>query len=499
VWKKLLLCIGISLICSPSFAGTFYVSKTGADTNTCQQAQALTAPKLTIQAGVNCAHAGDRVIVKGGFYSESVSVWPASGTALAPIVVTAASGESVIWNSGSNPAIINSNRSYIHISGFTFRDITALWTLRIYNATGNKTTNPMVGVEVRGNTFINNGRNGLLDGNSSSVILFGALGKDSTYGGSPINKISGNTFYGNYGNDIALSASSDTLVDSNLSTGTRGSKDKWNGNNFVARFVLVGGTSYNGIWSSPIRNVIEKNNVGSIQRDTYVNAPMEGGGIRLDSDADGNVIRYNVVHDILMGIPWSWSIRGFGIFPESRCDNNQIYQNVVHNVAEACYQLGTEQTTVAIGNQLINNVGYNCGIAGLILSNSKSDVVKNNIFWGNGHSQVYVTSTSVTAGAHTFANNDYGKAGVATMGMWNWVTSSAMYPPANMNLNQWNQASKETGSLSLDPQFVKVPTDFHLLLTSPLKGKGVGGVDMGAYPLVVNLVTAEGFRIEVSK
>jgi CubicO group peptidase (beta-lactamase class C family) len=42
--------------------------------------------------------------------------------------------------------------------------------------------------------------------------------------------------------------------------------------------------------------------------------------------------------------------------------------------------------------------------------------------------------------------------------------------------------SKDTNSLSVDPKFMSPPSNFHLQSGSPVKDKGEGGVDMGAYP-----------------
>ena|GEM_PF-6065416 len=471
------------LSASTSFAATYYVAKTGNDAFSCTQAQSGSAPKQTIQAGVLCARAGDTVIVRGGTYSESVGNWPASGTSGQAIVVRANDGDTVVWNGGNTSAVFITNRSYIRIEGFTFQNMAVQFPVRVLNTTGNKTATPIVGIEIVNNKFINNGVNGLPNANSSTTLLIQGIGRDNGYSGDPVNRITGNTFSGNYGSDVTLAGTSDTLVADNVSTGVRGSKDGSNGGNFVARFILLTGASFSNVWHPAQRNVIERNTISDMSRSSYVNTAFDAAGIRMDSDADRNTIRANVIHDIASGVPWSFDQRGWGIYSESRCDNNRFSENIVSNVSEACYQLGSESTIVATGNQVINNVGNNCSIAGLILANAKSTAVKNNIFYNNGRSQVYVTTTSVANGGHVFSNNNYWRNGSDVVGIWNWNTAQ-LYPTATQTLSQWGSASGERSALSVNPQFVSAPSDFHLLAASPVKGAGENGVDLGAYPTV---------------
>lgn len=74
-------------------SNTWYVSKTGNDTNV----GSSSAPFLTIQKGVSSAIAGDTITVSAGIYRETVS-FAKSGTAAAPIILQCAPGDTVVIN-----------------------------------------------------------------------------------------------------------------------------------------------------------------------------------------------------------------------------------------------------------------------------------------------------------------------------------------------------------------------------------------------------------------
>src|SRR5579864_3030677 len=123
------LCFVLLLLPSISLHGqsgsTFYVSKSGSDTNS----GSFTAPWLTIQHAANSVTAGATVYVESGVYNESVS-FPASGTASNHITFTNYSGESPVIDgtglavSGTQGLINIVNQSYITVNGFEIRNYT---------------------------------------------------------------------------------------------------------------------------------------------------------------------------------------------------------------------------------------------------------------------------------------------------------------------------------------------------------------------------------------
>ena len=119
----LVVCASISLLAQAG--ATYYVSKSGKDTNP----GTYTAPWLTIQHAANSVTAGATVYVGSGVYNESVN-FPASGTASNYITFANYPGETaVIDGTGLGVSAVQGlinivNQSYITISGFEIRNYT---------------------------------------------------------------------------------------------------------------------------------------------------------------------------------------------------------------------------------------------------------------------------------------------------------------------------------------------------------------------------------------
>ncbi|HEV3306594.1 MAG TPA: DUF1565 domain-containing protein [Candidatus Sulfotelmatobacter sp.] len=125
-WK---LYIALALFSSSTLlaqsGATFYVSKSGKDTNS----GSYTAPWLTIQHAANSVSAGATVYVEAGVYLESVT-FPASGTASNPITFASYPGQTAVIDgtglsvTGIQGLINIVNQSYITINGFEIRNYT---------------------------------------------------------------------------------------------------------------------------------------------------------------------------------------------------------------------------------------------------------------------------------------------------------------------------------------------------------------------------------------
>jgi len=104
---------------------SFYVSKSGKDTNS----GSFTAPWLTIQHAANSVTAGATVYVEAGVYNESVT-FPASGTASNYITFENYPGQTATIDgtglsvTGTQGLINIVNLSYLTVSGFEIRNYT---------------------------------------------------------------------------------------------------------------------------------------------------------------------------------------------------------------------------------------------------------------------------------------------------------------------------------------------------------------------------------------
>ncbi len=126
LWKlSLALAVFTSASLVAQSGATFYVSKSGKDTNS----GSYTAPWLTIQHAANSVSAGATVYVEAGVYNESVT-FPASGTATNPITFANYSGQTAVIDgtglgvTGIQGLINIVNQSYITVNGFEIRNYT---------------------------------------------------------------------------------------------------------------------------------------------------------------------------------------------------------------------------------------------------------------------------------------------------------------------------------------------------------------------------------------
>jgi len=109
--------------CADGPGATYYVSPTGADSNSCSAATAQATPKQTIQAALACAAAGDNVRLLDGTYSGSGNALDAlpSGAANQYITISAANDGGVILQAGLSTSHTN---AWIAFRGLRFHDTT---------------------------------------------------------------------------------------------------------------------------------------------------------------------------------------------------------------------------------------------------------------------------------------------------------------------------------------------------------------------------------------
>jgi parallel beta-helix repeat protein len=234
-------------------AATYYVATTGNDANP----GSLQQPFRTISHAVGVLVAGDTLLVRGGTYSESVTVWGLNGTATAPIYISSYPGETaVIDGAGGGPgdsAVTIGESSHVRFDSFEV--LNGFHGILVYDANN---------VKVRWNEVHSSLRHGILvtaadsspAGTSHHVLVHendvhhnvlenqnrtltggwgqGITGRDSTdvvisgnyvhenfgegigYMSSDTGEIRGNTVHDNYSANIYLDNAQFTSVDGNF-------------------------------------------------------------------------------------------------------------------------------------------------------------------------------------------------------------------------------------------------------------------------------------------
>lgn len=469
----------------PAMAATYYVATSGSDSNPGTQAQ----PFRNIQRAADTVVAGDTVLVRGGSYVEEINL-RRSGTASAKITFKPEPGSGAVFlkhpstTKPHNTAVFQAfDIGHNRIEGFYFKDSTTDKQIQFYATNPNidfiTVHTPVVGNQIVNNTFDNVGNNG--DGGAAylgAIVL--SRSQDSL--------VEGNLLTGVYGMGITPYATYRDTIRRNTIINMRGAThygDTWYQQNGHAIW-LAGGIMGDGGWSpgNPGRlagyNIIEENVIDGTA------TSVEASALRCDTGGHNNTWRRNIVKNLSHD-------RAAGIFMESSCSNNLIQENIVFN-SNRGFDTSSPWIDWTQYNTWINNVAYNNRV-GFAIIKARLSTYKNNISFNNTRAQVIVTSLAVNNG-NTFSNNLWYKTGSSTVGVYHGANGTSCIASQsdddcinnrtdNLTLAQWNAASGEIGSISANPQFVSLTSgaeNFRLQPSSPAIGKGVGGVNMGAYP-----------------
>ena len=220
-------------------------------------------------------------------------------------------------------------------------------------------------------------------------------------------------------------------------------------------------------------------------------------GIYVKSRLNDYIIRNSFIHD---------SSRGIYVTPSMavmQSDRGKVYNNLIVNTTVAAFESDNDQSTYHGDNwHVYNNTFYNCGLTPLKVSGNTPGhgwTIYNNIA-AIGSDQLFVTTAHATLAAAD--HNQWGPAGLKWV-VRRYQTNQAVY----RTLGDW-QASTElengghpgVGDFTSDPRFangsgtLSRKSDFVSGPSSPCKGAGRNGVDMGA----LDIVTAVGY-IETSR
>lgn len=422
--------------------GSIYVSTTGSDNGS----GTASSPYRSLAKAAENAGPGDTVLVRGGGYVAS-NITPASSGQEGNYIVFRAmpnTGNVTIRHSSSSdnstPVFNLSNRSYIWIEGFHFKDFThGLASIYINNGEGNVVVN---------NRFENLGNSQVSPWNGNQVV--GVFNSTKTV-------VCNNYFNNVFGDGVNVNSqrSQRNLICNNSFSRFKGKLRSWGGSYTFSRAVDVQDHS-NG------NNVVAFNHAVDVVHHVW-----------LDRDGSNNIVLRN------------FGKTGSGnVFNESRCANNLIQENIAVGMSTGymtSYYTSTGWTEDA---RWVSNVAYN-NSTGFNVHKSRRDEFRNNIVYNNGSYNIRFSDAALNNGPHIFRNNLWYSSNSNNsiyLGGIPQATESggSTYSGSASSVSNFQSRVGESGGLSTNPQF-NGSEDFTLQASSPAKNAGDNGLDLGAY------------------
>ena len=269
-------------LASPASAATYYVSRTGSDTN----AGIAAAPFATFNKAVSVLNSGDELLIKGGTYNERLVI-NKNGTAQAPISVRSAPGEkAIIDGQNANNNLLDIPGSHILVSGLEIKNSSGYGTnlvgqnITLENSLVHHTSGHGIyvagqQVTIRNNSvhdsnLINAGRNAGSWGSGIKVkvggdginiignIVYHNYGEGIAVTRGKNTRVFGNSVYDNFGVNIYIDNSFDVMVEKNFSFCTPNRSYERDGH---AAYAFAIGIEYYDGWGAQLARVTLKNNL----------------------------------------------------------------------------------------------------------------------------------------------------------------------------------------------------------------------------------------------
>jgi len=323
---------------------TYYVAKTGTDSNSCTQAQSTATPKLTINAGLACLSSGDTLQIRVGTYNQAIdnlnagsNIPSGNGSFTSATRIMAYPGETVwLAPTGVNHVIEIANRSYVIVDG--------------------------IKVDMSGTNPSNN---------ASSV------GVKLSSGSNRVRYTNGEIKNGGNGVQIA-----DVGSDYNEILNT-----------YLHDLNGPFSPPFTGFYVGETHNIIANNIVERVV----------GECIQLYS-YNGNKGYNTVRNNTFRNCNTAYNGSGSGIIVGSG-PSNLVYNNVVMNTQGIDFGAGISVGFGCSNCQIYNNTIYNNHWYGVVInSGTNSTVIKNNIIYLNGGGTILDQGTSTVQSNNVFAN-----------------------------------------------------------------------------------------------
>jgi hypothetical protein len=466
---------------------TFYVAKTGADSNPGTQ----TAPWRTMQHAADTVRAGSTVNVRGGIYEERVTVKSSGNATDGYITFRSYPGETAVLDAehlvpdGRSGILTIHNQSYIRIEGFEIRN---------YHTADRRLT--PLGISVMGagshiellknnvhhieQTF--NGRDAPGHGaNGFGIAVYGTDAK------TPISEL---VIDGNEVHHLKTGSSESLVVNGNV-TNFRITHNVVHDNNNIGIDVI-------GFERTAPDPAVDQARDGVVRGNLVYNITSRGNpAYGNDENSDGIyvdggtriLIEQNVMHDVDFGIELASEHKDRATsYIVAR--NNLIYHCHTAGVSIGGYapERGHTEHSTVVGNTLYDNDTSGTGSGEFQMQwNLTDNIFANNIVYAGSRCLLTLNRSQAKESAPPVRidhNLYYCALGSKAS---RWGTTPA---PITGFDNYVQSTGNDRHSRFLDPHFVDAPRDFHLRSDSPAIAAGttagmpVGEVDREGSPRV---------------
>jgi Right handed beta helix region len=478
-------------MCVPGAFGqsnaTFYVSKTGDDSN----AGAQTAPWRTVQHAADAARAGSTVNVRGGIYEERVSINVSGNATDGYITFRSYPGETAVLDAehlvpdGRSAILTIHNKSYVRIEGFEIRNYRT--AERRFTPLGISVIGAGSHIELLKNnvhhieqTF--DGRDA--PGHGANGFGIAVYGTDSR---TPISEL---VIDGNEVHHLKTGSSESLVVNGNV-TNFRITHNVVHDNNNIGIDVI-------GFERTAPDPAVDQARDGVVSGNLVYNITSRGNpAYGNDENSDGIyvdggtriLIEQNVMHDVDFGIELASEHKDRATsYIIAR--NNLIYHCHTAGVSIGGYapERGHTEHSTVVNNTLYDNDTSGTGSGEFQMQwNLTDNIFANNIVYAGPRCLVAVIKSQVEKSrppVHTDHNIYYCASGAKGS---TWGTSSG---PLTGFDNYLQATGNDRHSRFLDPHFVDAPKDFRLRPDSPAIAAGttdgvpVGEVDSEGSPRV---------------
>jgi hypothetical protein len=466
---------------------TFYVAKTGDDSNPGTQA----APWRTIQHAADSVRAGATVNVRGGIYEERLVVKSSGNATDGYITLRSYPGETAVLDAehlvpdGRSGIVTIHNQSYVRIEGFEIRNY----------RTAERRLTPL-GISVMGagshiELLKNNVHHIEQTFNGRDAPGHGANGFGiAVYGTDAKNPISELVIDGNEVHHLKTGSSESLVVNGNV-TNFRITHNVVHDNNNIGIDVIgfertapdpAVDQARNGVVSGNLVYNITSRGNPAYGNDENSDGIYVDGGTRI-------LIEQNVMHDVDFGIELASEHKDHATsYIVAR--NNLIYHCHTAGVSIGGYapERGHTEHSTVVGNTLYDNDTSGTGSGEFQMQwNLADNIFANNIVYAGPRCLFALNRSQAKQGPPPVMidhNLYYCALGSKAS---KWVASSG---PMTGFDNYVQSTGNDRHSRFQDPHFVDAPRDFHLRSDSPAiaagttEGVPVGEVDVEGSPRV---------------